>query len=234
MQKNILITGQPRSGKSTLLDKIIADIPKKVGFVTKEVLTNGERTGFELETHLGTKAMLADVHQQTPYKFSKYFVQVEALETLIPEVALFGVDDVLYLDEIAPLELFSDKFKQLVLQYMDSPNICLATIKQNYADDFIESIKKRPDVVLVEITPENRNEQEQFLKLLIGKIRKARGYISERDRFTRKDSKMEIRSEHGTRNLALRDGKWECDCNFFQAHNICSHSIATSEFTKST
>lgn len=37
MQKNIVITGQPRAGKSFLLEKIIEDVLNKVGFYTKEL-----------------------------------------------------------------------------------------------------------------------------------------------------------------------------------------------------
>ena len=46
MQKNILITGKPKSGKSTILEKVIFGIPDKVGFITKEIRANGQRTGF--------------------------------------------------------------------------------------------------------------------------------------------------------------------------------------------
>jgi nucleoside-triphosphatase THEP1 len=51
MRKNILITGMPRSGKSTLLKNIISRIEDKVGFITHEIRKNGERTGFEIETN---------------------------------------------------------------------------------------------------------------------------------------------------------------------------------------
>lgn len=167
MQKNILITGEPGSGKSTLLQTIIASIPAKVGFLTKEVRANGTRTGFVIETHKGTKAVLADANHPTPHKFSKYYVNVDALDAIIPEVATFSPNDILYLDEIAPLELFSEKFKQLVLQYLNSPNICLATIKQNYADDFLNNIKNRPDVQLIEISETTRNEKKNLIEQLI-------------------------------------------------------------------
>ena len=40
--KKILLTGMPRSGKSTLLKKIIENIPNKAGFITDEIKKNGE------------------------------------------------------------------------------------------------------------------------------------------------------------------------------------------------
>lgn len=168
MQKNILITGEPKSGKSTLLRTIIAGVPQKVGFVTKEILNGGERTGFEAETHLGSKFKIADVNFETPYKVSKYFVDVGNLEAALPEVEVFGRSDILYLDEIGQMQLFSDKFKELALKYLNSPNTCIATLSAVHADDFIESIRGREDVILIELTPENRVEKEELLGSMIG------------------------------------------------------------------
>ena len=229
MQKNILITGKPKSGKSTLLNKVMPGTPKRVGFITKEIRANGQRIGFEIQTHLGNKAALASTDLKTPHQVSKYFVSVENLDSVIPEVSLFADDDILYLDEIGQMELCSKKFKELTLKYLDSKNTLLATVSQVYEDDFIKEIKQRKDVILVELSEKNREAKEAFVRSLIKKIDKARGYISEPGRFTRKDSGIEIRSEHGTRNLVLLGGKWRCNCNFFQENKICSHSIAAVE-----
>jgi len=230
MQKNILITGKPRSGKSTLLQKLINVIPNKVGFITKEILENNERVGFEIETHLGKKNVLAHINFKTPNAVSRYFVNVENLEAMIPEVVDFQNDNFLYLDEIGQMELFSAKFKELVLKYLNSENICLAIISNVFEDDFIKSIKAREDVIVIEISEENRDEQEKFVTQLIRKIEKAKKYILEPQRFSITNSKVELKSEHATRTLVLIDKKWECDCDFFREHQICSHTIATKEF----
>src|SRR3989338_6338303 len=229
MQKNILITGKPKSGKSTLAEQIMLGTPKKVGLITKEILANGQRMGFEIQTHLGNKVVLASVDLKTPHRVSKYFVSVENLDSVIPEVSLFTDEDILYLDEIGQMELFSKNFKGLTLKYLNSKNTLLATVSQVCDDDFIKEIKKRKDVILVELFEKNRGAKKIFVRSLIKKIDKARGYINEPCRFTRKDSRIEIRSEHGTRNLVLLDGKWKCNCNFFQENKICSHSIAATE-----
>lgn len=232
MQKNILITGKPKSGKSILVEKVISDVPKKVGFLTKEILTNRQRTGFELHTHLGNKAVLASVDFKTPYRVSRYFVSVENLESIIPDVSSFTDEDVLYLDEIGQMELFSEKFKELVLRFLDSQNTTILTVSQVYKSSFIENIKVREDVIRVELTEDNRGAVEKFVGLLVKKIDKAREYINKSDGFILKDSGAELRSEHGTRHLFLRNGKWECSCDFFREYQICSHSIATTELVR--
>jgi len=100
MRKNIIITGEPKSGKSTLLKKLIADIPSGVGFVTNEMLGENGRVGFEIETYAKQKTILAHVDFETPNKVSKYFVNVNNLETILPSVSHFDNSNVLYLDEI--------------------------------------------------------------------------------------------------------------------------------------
>ncbi len=52
----LLVTGEPHTGKSTLLKKLISNIPNKVGFVTIEIPdpdNPGMRLGFKLIDHNG-------------------------------------------------------------------------------------------------------------------------------------------------------------------------------------
>ncbi len=171
MQKNILITGKPKSGKSTLLKKLVSDIPNKVGFVTNEILGQAGRVGFEAETFAGEKTTIAHVDFQTPQQVSKYFVDTNNLEAVLPKVAKFGANDFLYLDEIGQMQLLSKEFKQLVLKYLDSPNTCLATLSCIFEDDFTRALKERNDITLVEISAEDREEKERLIRQLIQKIR---------------------------------------------------------------
>jgi len=232
MEKNILVTGVPKSGKSTLLKKIVADIQDKAGFVTNEILGTEGRVGFEIESHTGHKAILAHVDFATPYTVSKYGIDVENLDAIIPGISTFSSSDLLYLDEIGQMQLFSEKFKDLVLKFLNSPNTCVATLSYVYQNSFTELLKDRDDVILVEISPENREKKEEFVRKLIQKIAKARVYLKQPERFTRKENKVVLRSEHGTRTLMPENGCWACNCEFFQEYGICSHVIATNYLCK--
>lgn len=229
MRNNILITGKPKSGKSTLLRKLINNISDKVGFVTNEILGDVGRLGFEIETYSHKKKVLAHVDFETLHKVSKYFVNIQNLDELIPEVYSFQTEDFLYLDEIGQMQLFSDQFKELVLKYLSSPNTCLATLSSVFEDDFTKHIKARQDVIIVEISSEDRDVKEKFLRQLIQKVEKAKRYISEPQRFNRKGSGIELQSEHGVRSLSFANDKWNCTCDFYQEYGICSHAIATQE-----
>ncbi len=232
MQKNILITGKPKSGKSTLLHKLIIPIHNKVGLVANEILDERGRIGFEMETHTGEKATLARVDVETPYQVSKYFVDVDSLESLIPKVSDFNSDALPSTSEIGQLQLFSETFNELVTGYLDAPNTCLATISYVYEDSFTKKVKERDDIILVEISAENREEKEVFISQLLKKIEKAKGYVSQPERFTIQDSLAELKSEHGTRKLVHSNGKWQCSCDFYKQYGICSHAIAIAEITE--
>lgn len=229
MQKNILITGVPKSGKSTLLKKVIAGLSNKTGLVTNEILGESGRLGFEIETSTGQKAVLSHVDFQTNIKVGKYFVNIAALESVLLTVANFDADTTLYLDEVGEMQLHSEKFKALVSQYLNSTNVCLITVSKVFASDFIDTLKGRADVLLVEVSPETRDELEEFVAVLITKIQKAKAYIAATERFNRNGDLVTLRSEHGTRTLSKGQDGWTCTCDFYAKHRICSHVLATRE-----
>ena len=232
MRKNILITGLPRSGKSTILKKIISNYKNRVGFVTNEVRKNGERVGFEIEAHPEEKLPFADINFKTNFKVSRYFVNINNLDKMIPKITAFDKNDLLFLDEIGQMELFSEQFKQLVIRYLDSPNTCIVTLSKVYSDEFTEKIKNRDDIILVEITENNRDLKQKYLETLIKKIAKAKRYAGEPERFVLKQNEVAINTDHGVRNLIKHGSGWVCDCEFFKENYICSHIIALEEYLK--
>ena len=152
---------------------------------------------------------------------------------MLPNVSLFGKNDLLYLDEIGQMQLLSNGFKKLVLKYLDAPNTCLATISSIFEDDFTRLVKGRDDVILVTISEEDRAEKQSFVTQLIRKIEKARKYVSEPDRFIQNGDDIELHSEHNVRRLRLEKNGWSCNCDFFMKYRICSHTIATEETRRS-
>lgn len=225
MRKNIIITGLPKSGKSTLIKKVIASYEYRVGFVTNEMRVNGSRCGFEIETQDGEKTILAHTGFTTAYKVSRYYVDINNLEHILPKVTKFKSGDLLYLDEIGQMELFSRKFKDLANLYLESENISICSLSKVYRDEFTEMVMNRNDIILVEITKDNQDLQTVYVAKLLKKVQKAMRYVSERDRISIKDDGAEIRSDHGLRKLGKDHSGWSCDCDFYHNHKICSHVI---------
>lgn len=59
-RKNIFVTGPPGCGKSTLIEKAVAQIKNPAtGFFTREIRKQGRRTGFSITNLHGKHGVLA-------------------------------------------------------------------------------------------------------------------------------------------------------------------------------
>jgi nucleoside-triphosphatase THEP1 len=159
----ILLTGKPKSGKTTLLLKLIDQVKDSRGFAAKEVRENDIRIGFSLVDSSGRTAPLASTSKKTSYPLGRYYADVESLDEFIKPLFSFKPNELLYIDEIGQMQLHSSKFKKLVAKYLQAGNHFLGTITCVYEDKFVASIQTRQDILTCEITPENRNELEQGL-----------------------------------------------------------------------
>ena len=164
---NILLTGEPRSGKSTLLERIISNMDNQFGFLTREIRKGNQRVGFEVITHTNQKLLLAHKDMRSEHKVSKYGVDVANFNEFVVPFITFKKKNQLYLDEIGEMQLFSPKFRQLVSRYINSQNPLIATISQTYSSLYTEMIKERRDVQLIEITPQNREDKYHEIKRLL-------------------------------------------------------------------
>ena len=154
---HVLLTGEPRSGKSTLLCSIIEKKPVRTGLITLEVLNNGIRTGFEVVSSTGKRALLASITLESPIRVGKYFVHVQEFEALLDELFIYTPKDFLYLDEIGEMQLLSPKFIDLTRQYIASDNKGVGTISLVHTSDFLNELRENPEIKIVEVTSENRD-----------------------------------------------------------------------------
>jgi len=161
---NYLITGPPRCGKTTLIMRIrqVDSLSAKVsGFITEEVRERGERIGFKLISLSEKKeGFLAKKDFPSPFRVGRYGVNIEDLEDIgcsaIEKGLLSG--KVIFIDEIGKMELFSAKFRKILLDALDSPLKVLASIMERH-NDFADNIKRRSDVKLIRL---NRSNFEQI------------------------------------------------------------------------
>jgi nucleoside-triphosphatase len=181
----ILLTGEPGVGKSTLLGEIISELTRsKEGFITKEIRTNGLRTGFQMESSKGQVGVIASTapiaptsfgatRVVAPTTFGKYYINTKEIERVITGLT-FKETDLLYLDEIAPIQLCSPSFLELTQEWLDSSNDMIALIKKDghliqdtTIREFIQTVKRRPDVIIMELARSNyKDVKEDILKLL--------------------------------------------------------------------
>jgi len=156
-KKNILLTGPPRCGKSTLIEKLVERIDFPVtGFFTREIREKGRRVGFCINTLDGREAILAHQDIKSRWRVGKYGVNLKDIEDIaVPAMIPSMPEEVVVIDEIGKMECFSRLFRETLSQVLDSPNRVVGSIALR-GDTFIEAIKLREDVMVVQVTVRER------------------------------------------------------------------------------
>jgi nucleoside-triphosphatase len=159
LKKNILITGAPRMGKTTLIRKLIEELNdfQPVGFFTAEIKDHGTRKGFELISLSGKRGILSHVNIKSPYKVGKYKINLKDFELFLDSLPLRNDSvNLVIIDEIGKMECFSNYFITIMREILDSPFVLLATVSLK-GGGFIEEIKKRNDIELFMLRQDNRD-----------------------------------------------------------------------------
>ncbi|MFX0039942.1 MAG: NTPase [Promethearchaeota archaeon] len=137
MDEKILINGPPRCGKSTLISRLIKYYSveksyKVYGFLTPEVREKGNRIGFDIvDIASGKRSQLARVGDfKMKYRVGKYNVFVEKFENYLKNALDLEKKsiDLIIIDEIGKMELFSSKFQDFIKKIFSSHTSILATI----------------------------------------------------------------------------------------------------------
>jgi nucleoside-triphosphatase len=165
---NILLTGPPRSGKSTLIEKVVKIIKRPAtGFFTRELREKGNRVGFLIETVDGKTGLLAHQNIKSNYRVGKYGVNLEDLDRIaVPSIVPSTSDQIVVIDEIGKMECFSRLFKETLLRALSAENQVIGSIAIK-GDRFIQTIKNRGDVIQISIT---ENTRDSALQLFFEKL----------------------------------------------------------------
>ncbi len=157
--KNILLTGTPRIGKTTIIHKIINKSSKEcAGFYTEEIRQKNRRVGFSLTTLDKKNCILSHKNVESRYRVGKYRVNLDCIEKIGVAAIKEGIKKrkIIIIDEIGKMELFSREFRDIVIKALDSNSRVVGTILFS-SHSFCDKIKKRDDVEIIEVTEENRN-----------------------------------------------------------------------------
>ena len=169
MIKNIFITGKPGCGKTTLIMEILKELNLKAGgFYTQEIREKGIRKGFKIISLDGKEGILAHVSIKSPFRVSKYGVNIKDLEEIGVKSILEGIKEnkIIIIDEIGKMELFSERFRKAVWDALESKNKVLGTIKMT-RDSFTDKIRKRKDTKIFYLKRENRKRIKNEIKILL-------------------------------------------------------------------
>jgi len=157
MKQVYLLTGRPGTGKTSIIKQAVAGMKSKAGgFYTEEIRSQGVREGFRLVTLDGRSAILAHIDIHSPYRVSKYGVDIDSLDRVGVSALHQAAEecDLVVIDEIGKMELFSANFREAVLHIIDSGKKVLGTIMLS-PNPWADAIKRQPQVNLVSVTRAN-------------------------------------------------------------------------------
>jgi nucleoside-triphosphatase len=174
-RKNILITGLPGIGKTTLIKQLVYELARyrPRGFYTEEIRQEDERKGFQLVSLDGKRSILAHALRvliDSPYQIGKYRVDVTAFDSFLDSLGLSEAEEgIVIIDEIGKMECLSTKFVRMIQELLDSKNIVIATIA--HTDGGIKGrIKERGDVRLFKMNLENRDRIKYEILEAVGSL----------------------------------------------------------------
>jgi nucleoside-triphosphatase len=157
LKMKIFLTGLPGCGKSTVLLKTIEILKQKGlkvgGIITPEKRAGGKRIAFLVkDIYSGKEGILANVDQKFGPRFGKYRINLEDFEKVALPALEFAAKncDLIAIDEIGKMEIFSEKFKQKVFEILNSDKKVIAVLHRNFVSKFKNYGK------IFEVTKENR------------------------------------------------------------------------------
>ena len=167
---NILLTGPPRAGKTTVIIKVAETLGERAdGFFTKELREMGKRTGFLIVSLSGEEGLLAHVDLKGGPRVSKYTVNLDDLESIGVGSVHRAIESgkIIVVDEIGKMELFSEGFRREILRALDSPARMIATVREG-SEPFCDSIKRREDVSVIRLYDSNRDQMPGIILEALG------------------------------------------------------------------
>lgn len=155
--KNILITGRPGSGKSTLINRLITFCHQENqplgGISTPEIRVSGKREGFWIINLIsGEKGRMATRGANVPPFVGRYSVDLEVIDRIgvrAIQQAIKNDISVIFIDEIGKMELLSSKFCEIIEQALATQRV-IGTIGR-FKHPFISKIQSRDDTEVLAI-----------------------------------------------------------------------------------
>lgn len=165
--KNIFLTGEIQIGKSTAISKFLkkhlsaADV--LAGFKTKPFYEEGLLKGYYIENQIEPIKIdiyenIVGVNQASGLGKSCKGI-TETFETAgvqILEESLKITNSIIIMDELGFFEREAVNFQKKVHKTLDSPHRVIGVLKAR-RNEFLDSIEAREDVVVIEVTLENRD-----------------------------------------------------------------------------
>ena len=179
----ILLTAPPRTGKSTIIHKVVSILQERCNKVccgvlsTEKLDTSGsKRIGFTAVLSDGYKAefMTKQCYSSTKelkkeYRVGPYVVNVDVIdEILVPALRRFAAegsstDQLLYIDEIGRAQAHSSDFLETVNNILLQSEQCILASIVYHDEEWSRLFKELDFIWLIEVTTNNRDFLPEIL-----------------------------------------------------------------------
>jgi len=137
---NIFITGNPGCGKSTLIEKLLAETPGRriAGMITPEIREYGKRKGFKIiDLASGQEEILASVNSERGPGVPRYRVHLDAIDVIIDKfLESYESSEYVVIDEIGMMEFYSQKFRKIIEIAVASDKVVIATLSKRLVKEY--------------------------------------------------------------------------------------------------
>lgn len=173
----VFVTGRPGVGKTTVLMRCVGALEamgmRVGGMFSRETRRGGVRVGFEVYDPLTQRrGWLSHVNQPEGPRVGRYRVNIRDLV----EVGVWSIDnaikdaDCVVIDEIGPMELCCDAFREAVIRALRARKLLLGVIHWRMRDPLIEAIRSRADVIVYEVSIQNRDRLHETMVEKIAEV----------------------------------------------------------------
>lgn len=169
---NVLITGLPGCGKSTLVTRVVDSLRAggvRVGGISTPEFrgAGGLRGGFLIhDIATGAERIMAAADLPSRIQVGRYGVDGEAIRAVGVSAINQAVvtADIVVIDEIGKMELAVPEFASSVVAAFDSAKPVLGTIGLYLTSPFAAAVKNRPDVTMLTL---RRGDQEAIYRRVV-------------------------------------------------------------------
>ncbi|UCH57698.1 MAG: nucleoside-triphosphatase [Candidatus Bathyarchaeota archaeon] len=173
LRGKFFLSGRPGSGKSTAFMRCVEKLRsldlEVGGIATPEIRSLGRRVGFSVvDLSTGLRALMAGIDISSGFRVGRYGVDLPGFES----VALPALDhaeeacDVICIDEIGRMELFSRSFKARVGRLLRGPKPMVCVLHRSYTGTY------GGYGVVFQVSPENRGRLPEIV------VSSVEGYLS--------------------------------------------------------
>lgn len=174
----IFLTGERNIGKSTIIRSVIERMKCSIGgFIQIDNSQNGNRRFKFVNLYSGECSDDIYSMRENRITFDKFAGIMKRSMAIKREMIV--------MDELGFLELSSEKFRKIIHEMLDYSVNIIGVLKR-HNNSFIQSIKKRKDVTVIEVTKENRDgladEIIEIYRQAGLKIKNESGFFNKRSR----------------------------------------------------